>query len=408
MTTFGKVLIFFNLLAAGAFSYLAMQDYYGDKDAGGKLRGNGRMAINAAGLRHILLIDGVPFGDKAGSPSEMTSDADPDAQIPFVVTMAGAFRTDTISKKLLESYFKAAPGDAELGGGAVPNQLAEVKRVKAKIDGILAATEKPEEKLAKLKGWLLLQAEVYEERQAIQKMIAENKVDDMEKLLADKFAAVLDTPKPLDDEAATTKLAGADADDAAKQVEKVKKVDESRNLPIDEAERRNRLAHLLIHLSPDADWQKRVAMIVGLRKFASTIIVQAERFAVMAERIRLILPVHQADYQSAERIQLLLAITRTDLANHQAELKAKWVEQEKKDADFVGQRETQLKAIQARYAKTKLEVDEMLVKQATIEAALFEVQREVAITLDEVYRLEEVLEKRERDLLMLPPAPKKN
>jgi len=400
MTTFGKVLIFFNLLAGGAFAYFAMQDYFGEKG-----KGNGRQAINAAGLRHILLIEGLPLGDSKGAPTEISNDPDPDAQIPFRVTMAGAFRTDTVSKKLLESYFKAAPGDEVLGGGAVPNQLSEVKRVKAKIDSILAENaDKPDEKLKLLTGWLLLQAELYEERQAILKMIADKNIEAMEKLLGDKFAVVIEDPKPLEtDNPALTKLPELAADDATKQVEKVKAVDDSRFAPLDETERRNRIAHLLVHLSPKEDWQKRVAMIVGLRKFSGAIIAQAERFAVMAERIRLIIPVHQADYQSAERIQLLLAITRTDLANHQAQLKAKWVEQEKKDADFVGQRETQLKAIQARYAKTKLEVDEMLVKQANIEAALFEVQREVAITLDEVYRLEAVLEQRERDLLQLAP-----
>ncbi|MBA4191598.1 MAG: hypothetical protein C0467_26770 [Planctomycetaceae bacterium] len=400
MTTFGKVLTFFNLLAAGAFAYFAMQVYYGEKG-----KGNGRQAITAAGLRHILLIDGLPFGNQKGDVADMPAGNDPDIEVPFQVTMAGSFRTTTVSKKLLESYFKAAPGGEVLGGGAVPNQLAEVKRVKAKIDGLLAENaDKPDEKLKLLTGWLLFQPEVYEDRQAIQKLIADKNVEALEKLLNDKFATVIDPSKPADD-TQSSKIVEADATDVAKLNDKIKKVDESRFGPIEETERHNRLVHLLVHLSPNEEWQKRVAMVVGLRRFASAIIAQAERFATMAERIRLIMPVHQADYQSAERIQLLLAIGRTDLANHQAELKAKWVEQEKKDADFVGQRETQLKAIQARYAKTKIEVDEMLVKQTSIEAALFEVQREVAITLDEVYRLEGVLEQRERDLLRLT-APK--
>lgn len=428
MSTLGKVLIFFNMIAGGAFVYFAMQAYYGEKG-----QGNGRQNIAAAGLRHFMTIDGLPFGGGPNDPADLPSSPDPDDQIPFRVMMAGSFQTETVSKKLLESYFKQAPGTptatpplpgtVDLGGPAVPNQIAEVKRVKAKIEAILAENaEKPDEKLEILKGLLLLQPVTYEERQAVQKMIADKKLDAMEALLFDKFKAVLEAPKKLNakitigkdglpvveaaPEDVIAKLDGPDADAAAKQVEKIKQVDESRVAPLDELERRNRLSHLLIHLSPDPDWQKRVVLVIGLRQFAKTILTQAERFAIMAERIKLIIPRNQEDFLTAERNQLILAINRTTLSNHQADLKLKWIEQEKKDADFVGQRETQLKAIQARYAKTKLEVDEMLVKQANIEAALFEVQREVAITLDEVYRLEGVLEARERDLLGLPAKPK--
>lgn len=394
MTTFGKVLIFLNMIAAGAFAYFGLQDYHGEKG-----KGNGRQAITAAGLRHVLLIDGLPLGDKTGDPTSVPND--PEAEIPFRVMMAGGFETKTVGKKLLDAYFKAAPGDEKLGGGTVPNQLAEVKRVKAKIDADLAAAESPDAKLALLSGWLLLQPEVYEERQALQALIRDKKVEELERILGEKFAAVLDAPKPLDAEVATRLPEGET--DAAKLNDKIKQVDASRAATIDDTERRNRLAHLLAHLSTDEKWQQRVAMVVGLRKFAATIISQAERFAVMAERIKLLMPIEQADYQAAERTQKFLAINRTTQANNQAELKAKAVEQEKRDADFAAQRATELKAIQERYERTKAQVDEMLVKQAAIEAALFEVQREVAITLDEVYRLEGVLEARERDLLGLPP-----
>jgi len=132
---------------------------------------------------------------------------------------------------------------------------------------------------------------------------------------------------------------------------------------------------------------------------ASTIVNQSRRFLEMAERARLAIPIDQGTYLSQERTLMQLAIARTDLANRQADLKGKWIDQEKKEADFVGQRETQLKSLQARLAKIKADVDEMLARQSNIEAALFEVQREVAVTLDEVYRLEAVLEARERELL---------
>src|SRR5262249_7697616 len=109
----------------------------------------------------------------------------------------------------------------------------------------------------------------------------------------------------------------------------------------------------------------------------------------------------QSLFQSEYRNLLRRAIHDTDLANRQADLKLKWVEQEKKDADFVGQRGTQLKAIKDRLAKLRADVADVLVKQSGVEGALFEVQREVAIPLDEVYRLEKVLEDREKELLKI-------
>jgi hypothetical protein len=278
-----------------------------------------------------------------------------------------------------------------------------VKRVKAKIDSALEGlAEKPDEKLTALEGWLLTQPVVYEERQAILKMIADKDAKGMEDLLAAKFASIIEAPKAVEDDVKKS-LSGADAEDSAKQLEKVARLDSSRFAPIDEIERRARIAHLLVHLSPDPDWQKRVAMIVGLRRYAAAVAAQAERFVAMADRVKISIPADQAGYLSHERVLLRLAIDRTDLANRQADLKLKWIEQEKKEADFVGQRDTQLKTLQARYLKTKAEVDEMLVRQTGIEAALFEVQREVAITLDEVYRLEQVLEAREKELLGQTP-----
>jgi hypothetical protein len=92
MTIFGKVLIFFNLLVAGAFAYVSVQAYHGEKG-----KGNGRQHITAAGVRHVLLVDGLPLGADNGDPSELPSD--PEAEIPFAVNLAGGFRTKTVGKK---------------------------------------------------------------------------------------------------------------------------------------------------------------------------------------------------------------------------------------------------------------------------------------------------------------------
>ncbi len=415
MTLFGKILLFFNLLAGGAFAYFAMQDFFGEKG-----KGNGRQAITAAGVRHLLLINGLPVGGEKGSkpggdgkaaPSPELDDpeslpSDPEAEIPFKIVMAGGFRTETISKKLLETYFQAAGDGGSLGGGPVPNQLAEVKRVRAKIVDLLGKAEGPA-KSTLLAGWLLLQAETFEERVAIQELMAAGTpeaAEAMEKRLLAKFDAVLAAPKPADAEA-TSKLADADAEDAAKQKEKIEKVEASRLLPQEESERRARLAHLLVHLDQSAAWQKRVMVVVGLRRFASAIAAQVERFRDMSARVEMLIATDQTSYLAEERSFLRLAIDRTEMSGRQAALKLKWSEQKLKEDNFVAERTTQLNAIKAQLKKMKAEVDELLAKQTTVEAGLFEVQREVAITLDEVYQLELKLEARERDLLRLPPRP---
>src|SRR5262249_29114232 len=53
----------------------------------------------------------------------------------------------------------------------------------------------------------------------------------------------------------------------------------------DEAERRAHIAHLLIHLDRDQDWQRRVALVVGLREYVKAVAAQTARFATMASRV---------------------------------------------------------------------------------------------------------------------------
>lgn len=389
MTLFGKILLVFNLLLAAGFVYLATQDW------------KGRQTINAAAVRHIVLVSGLPVGGEPGEPA--TVPTGPDAEVPFKILMAGGFRTDTVSPKLLDTYFaNNAAADTPLGKGTVASQIGEIKRVKGVIDQTLAGADGQAAKVALLKGWLLAGAETYDERAAILGFVRDENVAELEKVLAARFAAVAEAPKPATDEA-KTRLAAADQDDPAQLDAKIKQVEDSRALPQDEGERRAKIAHLLVHLTPDAAWQTRVRAIVGARRYVSAVAAQVERFRDMAARVEQMIPADQAAYLDDERTQLRLAIDRTELAARQAKIKLAWQEQKRREDDFVAQRTTELNAIKAQLRKLKAEVDELLARQATIEAALFEVQREVAMTLDEVYKLEERLAGRERDLLGLPP-----
>ena len=81
------------------------------------------------------------------------------------------------------------------------------------------------------------------------------------------------------------------------------------------------------------------------------------------------------------------------------ETRRRLTDQQTRDQDFVNTRITQLKTLRQQLAATKAEVDALLARQETTERYLFEIQREVGVTLDEVYRLEADLEKREREVL---------
>ncbi len=417
-----------------------MQDYYGEKD-----KGNGRQNISAAGLRHVLVLQGVPLGgvkdSKDGVPPDVdTMPADANAEIPFRAEGPGGVPVKTVSKKLLDSYFQnvgAASADPNTlaVSTAVPNQIAEVARVKAKVEEILSRTESPADKAALLKGWLVYQVETTPERIAVLTLSAPDRIDaesgkpraktaeeiskDVEELqrrLMARLDGALSPPKGVDPSNATAlkdeDLAAAGNDEERARIieERIAKVNESRLSPLDEDERRRKVAHLLVHLSPESGWQKRVLAVVGARNYIKAVMSQTRRFEEMSLQVEQLLLADQEAYfaelmgrpegpDSPEHRGLLKeSQEKTLIANRMSALKLKWTEQNTKDADLVRQRETQLRELRDQLTKIKGQVDVMLSRQSTIESALFEVQREVAITLDEVYKFEAELAERERKL----------
>jgi hypothetical protein len=388
MTVFGKVLLIFNLLLAIGFGYLATQDW------------QRRQTIQAAALRYDLLVQGLPVGAEPDAPKSLP--ADPDDPVPLRVLGVGNIPTTSVSKKYLESYFQGLQGGSELGGPAVPNQLAEVQRVRGRVEQLLNAADTPEAKLQLLRGFLLYQAESLEEHQAILALLQQGKVEDLQSRLYARFDAVLKPPQagpampPLSDE----ELAGKTSEEQATLIRsRLSQIQQSYDQALDESERRMRIAHLLIHLDPGAEWQKRVAAIVGLSRYTSALVAQIRRFEDMSRAMEQLIVVDQQAY--LERLQPLMraAQNATDLTNRQAALRAKWVEQFRRESDAVNQRETQLRELANALARVKAEVDQLLVRQKGIEDQMLAVHREVANALEEVYRLEAELVAREKQLL---------
>jgi hypothetical protein len=412
MRLFGILLIPVILLAAGGFVYLATQDW------------KGRQTINAAGMRHLLLLQGLPLDGP---------DFTADDETPFKLEGPGDKPTRTVSKKLLERYFADNTAGApapEAGPDGTPtrvslavstpvtSQVAEVKRVYGVVKAELGKEGLAGKDKAALAGrWLLLQAETLDERIDYQMLLSATgpdgkpktdeqwkaAADELEKRLYAKFDVVLAAPQPSDSPIAAAPAADAPAVPDKERLEK--SAAWRAGATLDETDRRVRLAHLLIHLDQDASWQKRVAVVVGLRRYVQVIATQAERFKEMAARVEKMIPEDQATFVITETTLREKATQGSERAKAVAELRAKMTEQKTKEDDAVTRRQTQLKDLTDQLNKIKAEVDALLVRQSAIEGQLFEIQREVALTLDEVYRLEKLLSDTERERYGLPPRP---
>ena len=175
---------------------------------------------------------------------------------------------------------------------------------------------------------------------------------------------------------------------------------------LDPTQRRMNLAHLLIHLDQDATWQKRIIAVIGLRRYVKAVTLQMIRFTDMVSHVELGIPGDQATYVKEETVLREEAMQKTERARAIAAERAKKVDQKTAADDAVNRQRTQLKLLTDQLTKVKGEVDELLVRQSGIEKQLFEVQREVGLTLEDVYRLEALLDNVERERFGLPPLAK--
>lgn len=419
MGLFGKILLFVNLLAAGGFAFLAVQDW------------RGRQAITAAGIRHILLLDGFPLegGPDAIPPrAAAADDAFPDfvhTEIPFEVAGPGSVKTTTVSPELLYVYFANA-GEAGTSAFAGPtpvaSQMAEVKRVWAIVK---AAIDKAEGGAAKAQfagPWLIFQADTIEERTDYLNWYAKGSGAELTHALDIKFHRV--APKLVEAGALNPELwssresriktfeanrdaatkAAADAKVAGNDIEEKRKLVEagtwssriarSRLSPPEGIDRR-RLARLLVHLDTTASWQKRTAMVVGLKEYAIAVGDQGGLFKEMLNRVEDATAADQSTFVSAYAVLRSLAIGRTQLVIEKAENRAQLTLQAQKDQDLVNQRTLQLNDLIAQRAAVKVEVDTLLAKQTLVEQQLFAVEREIGLKLEDIYRMEAELRKRE-------------
>jgi hypothetical protein len=423
MGLFGKLLLVVNLLATGGFVYLTVQDY------------KGRQTISAAILRHIILLNGLPL---EGGPDALPPRAAPSAdnysdytstEIPFAVEGPGNVRTTTVSPELLYAYFNGAgdAGGSILAGNApVASQMAEVKRVWGIIKSTLEKADGNAARAPLAFAWLQFQAETIEERNEYLDWAAKSNGGELTHALDIKFHRVapklveagqlnpdlwatqqarIDAMKAERDAALK---AAADAEAGGNAAEAEKKKAEAGALtgkiarrglqpPKDEPDRRTRLAHLLVHLDQSAAWQKRVAMIIGVKAYGAALDAQSGRFKEMIERLETAAVDDQDRFVTQYAELRSLAITRTQLVLEKSEIRAQLTLQAQKDQDLVNQRQGQLDDLTAQLAAVKTEVNNILARQTLVEQKLFEVERKIGLTLESIYKLEAELRQRERD-----------
>jgi hypothetical protein len=344
MGILGKILLVFNLIAGGAFVYLAVQDW-------GK-----RQALTAAVLRHRLALQGLPL-ESADIPNEE------DPEIPFEIEITGGQNTSTVSKKFLEVYFQENKGTSKLGGSeVVHNQLAEVRRVRQKVTQLVDAADGPAARAAVAAEFLVMQSETLDERVAVENLKAAGNDQELKNLLSTQFDAVLDKSK--------TK---------------------------DETERRIKLAHLLMFLDTDAVWQKRVSMVIGLRRYGPTLAVQTARLDLMFTQVQRQIERDQFAYSAAMDTLWEQATYRTLEVMDSEKRKRAFQAQEAQDKVFLERVKTQVDQLTSQFDQVKTRVDLALVQQTNVEDKLFALQQTVGALLSEMFRLEAELAQREID-----------
>ena len=115
MTIFGKVLIFLNLVAAGAFAYLTIQDW------------KSRQELQWARFRGDVVVTGLPL-EQAAVPPKVDED-----YVAFNMWAGGREYTSIPKTRLAEIVPNG--DDTYGGGGPVATQTAEVTRLKDKFVG---------------------------------------------------------------------------------------------------------------------------------------------------------------------------------------------------------------------------------------------------------------------------------
>ncbi len=456
MGTFGKILIFFNILLGAGVAYLAAQSWALKQDQ------------SAIALRHYMVINGLPLEAEA-IPEGASEEAD--AAFPFI--MPGRNQVESVRVGLLKAHFQGTESSPYASPTPPNSRMEELKRVRAKFETQLVA-KKPAEKLSYLVGFtnpatqiftpglLIYLANSFDERQALKQLLIFNQPTDLDKnakeaeqLALKRFDALLIAGAPANDNsaekaavealqtslnasratvktiadarakaladsrtAATARDAKAvqdafDADAVAlenlrTENTKMLKIREdltrliresAASASFDQADRMIRLTSLLMLIDYDAPtdaWQKRVALVVGLKDYLAAIIDRTERLADHPNRFSRLQSLATSEFIETYENLKAIALDRDRLLDRQLEITRALAEQSTKETDLAAQRKTQRDTAEQDFLKVQTSINEAAAAQSIIEADLFEIQKKVGGMLRNNFKLEEDIEAAER------------
>jgi hypothetical protein len=428
MGLFGKILLFVNLILGLVVAYFSTQSWAK------------RQEVTSNALHYKVWLDGYPLTAPAATDPET---------IPFPVSLTGGYEVESVRKSFLADHEKGSDGGQVLGGRGktIATQEEEIKEVQTKAKAALSSQNDAQRlstlcgKLDKDRdgkptyapGWLSRLAETYEERVLYRILAtsanAQEAAKTAESILDKKFENILAKPDPKRAEAEATSLKTA-MDELKVAADKAKQdfdraamtMDENRipnmltavrvsraemknayqkalqvwseigsSVARDELDRRKKIAHLLMHLDDSSPWQKRVAMIVGLKVYQRTIGEQTRRLAAMTESARIEITLDQLAFTEEYEVAKALSLERALLLTRQQARRADLQTQQQKDLDAVRQRQLQLSVRKQAFATLQAEVADLLAKQADVEQKLFEVELKVGQTLRDNFDLQDQL-----------------
>ncbi len=152
MSIFGKLLIVFNLLAAGAFAYFTLQDW------------KARQEITWNALSREVQLRGIAVEPQNPPPA---ADELGDKRVAFYFEMPGGLVYRSIPKDRLDSMIPK--GDETYGDGPVADQTAEVARLQKKVIASIPAEGQP--RFNGLQNYLLSLASTGAERDGVNALL---------------------------------------------------------------------------------------------------------------------------------------------------------------------------------------------------------------------------------------------
>jgi hypothetical protein len=408
MSTLGKVLLFLNLLAAAGLVYVSSQDWAR------------RQEISGVVLRYHLTLQGVPVETPKGA-----SDGD-NAVLPIEIQSPAGVTLETATVKLLKAHYTGFEGGETYGATGndviALSLVKELDRVEKKLLGQVDSQQGDKAKLTLLVGGpdaqarfqpgvLLNMAESFEERLAIRSLnypaagdeLAKKNVEDARARLVRKIEALKAAPAPKEIDKVTAEvdeLKKAIENDPADAAAKAKLAAISGlGAPAftrDEGDRRRRIVLFLAQVDSSAAWQKRVAVVAGLRTYTATLSEQSARLTDIARRVERAIETDQAAFELEYETMKALAIKQDVLVTDEQINQKGRAEMEALDAASKAGRAAQLDALKKQLADLQNTIASTLARQAEAEKAVFELQRKVGQTLRGNLDLEATLDRAEQ------------